>query len=99
MPLSASNFMVEFEFKVCLLHPDYPAASHPLIPPPSHSDDLMPLLIDIRDTVLICQVDGKAHNIFGDGFAVWLAKDRAKSGPVFGSVGELFLLLETGVPS
>lgn len=46
MPLSASNFMVEFEFKV----------------------------------------DGKAHNIFGDGFAVWLSKDRAKSGPVFGSV-------------
>lgn len=33
------------------------------------------------------QVDGRAHNIFGDGFAVWLAKDRAKSGPVFGSVG------------
>jgi mannose-binding lectin 2 len=36
------------------------------------------------------QVDGKAHNIFGDGFAVWLSKDRAKSGPVFGSVGKSF---------
>lgn len=34
------------------------------------------------------QVDGKAHNLFGDGFALWIAKDRAKVGPVFGSVGE-----------
>jgi len=91
--------MVEFEFKVCLLHPDYPAASHPLIPPPSCPESPETPISLIGDTVLICQVDGKAHNIFGDGFAVWLAKDRAKSGPVFGSVGELFLLLETGVPS
>ncbi|RYF12716.1 MAG: hypothetical protein EOO77_17025 [Oxalobacteraceae bacterium] len=25
--------------------------------------------------------------MFGDGFALWIAKDRAKTGPVFGSVG------------
>ena len=33
------------------------------------------------------KVDGKAHNLFGDGFAIWLAKDRAKLGSVFGSIG------------
>ncbi|WVF73171.1 hypothetical protein IAT40_007990 [Kwoniella sp. CBS 6097] len=32
------------------------------------------------------KVDGRAHNMFGDGFAIWVAKDRAKVGPVFGSV-------------
>lgn len=32
-------------------------------------------------------VDGKAHNLFGDGFAMWLSKDRGTLGPVFGSVG------------
>ena len=25
--------------------------------------------------------------MFGDGFAIWIATDRAKVGPVFGSVG------------
>ena len=33
------------------------------------------------------QVDGRAHNLFADGFAFWITKDRATSGPVFGSVG------------
>ena len=33
------------------------------------------------------KVDGKAHNLFGDGFAIWLSKDRAKLGSVFGSIG------------
>ncbi|KAL7418348.1 hypothetical protein Q5752_006806 [Cryptotrichosporon argae] len=46
MPLTVSNWQIDFEFKV----------------------------------------DGKAHNVFGDGFALWLTKDRAKVGPVFGSV-------------
>ncbi|KAI9633926.1 lectin [Dioszegia hungarica] len=32
------------------------------------------------------KVDGSAHNIYGDGFALWISKDRAKVGPVFGSV-------------
>ncbi|WWD19506.1 hypothetical protein CI109_103967 [Kwoniella shandongensis] len=31
-------------------------------------------------------VDGRAHNLYGDGFAIWISKDRAKQGPVFGSV-------------
>jgi mannose-binding lectin 2 len=43
------------------------------------------------DSADVLQVDGKAHNIFGDGFALWISKDRAKSGPVFGSVGEYLL--------
>jgi hypothetical protein len=34
------------------------------------------------------KVDGSAHNIYGDGFALWISKDRAKVGPVFGSVGK-----------
>lgn len=38
------------------------------------------------------KVDGKAHNIYGDGFAVWLTKERAKQGPVFGSLGECVTL-------
>ncbi len=33
-------------------------------------------------------MDGKAHNLFGDGFGIWVAKDRAQTGPVFGSVGK-----------
>lgn len=39
-------------------------------------------------TWILVQVDGKAHNLCGDGFAIWIAKDRAKVGPVFGSVGQ-----------
>lgn len=31
------------------------------------------------------KVDGKSNSVFGDGFAVWLTKARAGSGPVFGS--------------
>ncbi|EIW71811.1 hypothetical protein TREMEDRAFT_16819, partial [Tremella mesenterica DSM 1558] len=31
------------------------------------------------------KVDGKAHNMFGDGFAIWFTKERATFGPVFGS--------------
>lgn len=38
------------------------------------------------------KVDGSAHNLYGDGFAVWVSKDRGKVGPVFGSVGELYLV-------
>jgi len=37
-------------------------------------------------------VDGKAHNLFGDGFAMWISKDRGQVGPVFGSVGEFIRL-------
>jgi hypothetical protein len=38
------------------------------------------------------QVNGKGNTLYGDGFAVWLTKDRAKPGPVFGSVGEWLLI-------
>ncbi|GAA5955006.1 hypothetical protein JCM21900_002758 [Sporobolomyces salmonicolor] len=31
------------------------------------------------------RVDGKSSTLFGDGFAMWLTKGRAGSGPVFGS--------------
>ncbi|GAA5926823.1 hypothetical protein JCM3775_007049 [Rhodotorula graminis] len=31
------------------------------------------------------RVDGKSNNIFGDGFAMWLTKGRAGTGPAFGS--------------
>ncbi|BFZ60345.1 hypothetical protein YB2330_001381 [Saitoella coloradoensis] len=46
LPLTASNFEIEFEFKV----------------------------------------SGSGQNIFGDGMAVWITKERAQSGPVFGFV-------------
>jgi lectin, mannose-binding 2 len=31
-------------------------------------------------------VDGPSGHLFGDGFAMWLAKQRMSAGPVFGSV-------------
>ena len=37
------------------------------------------------------KVDGKAHNLHGDGFAIWLSRERGLSGPVFGSVGEVHI--------
>ncbi|KAJ8654469.1 hypothetical protein O0I10_009910 [Lichtheimia ornata] len=45
LPLTASNFEIEFEFKV----------------------------------------GGQAGHLYGDGFAMWLTKDRLSPGPVFGS--------------
>lgn len=35
------------------------------------------------------KVDGKSNTLFGDGFAVWLTKDRAQFGPVYGAPGML----------
>ncbi|GFZ48585.1 hypothetical protein JCM24511_06333 [Saitozyma sp. JCM 24511] len=46
----------------------------------------MPLSVPNWQIDVEFKVDGKAHNLFGDGFALWIAKDRAKVGPVFGSV-------------
>ncbi|WVR07833.1 hypothetical protein IAU60_004876 [Kwoniella sp. DSM 27419] len=46
----------------------------------------MPLSVASWQIDVEFKVDGRAHNMFGDGFAIWLAKDRAKTGPVFGSV-------------
>ncbi|KAG0298641.1 hypothetical protein BGZ98_000135, partial [Dissophora globulifera] len=45
LPITASNFQIEFEFKV----------------------------------------GGKSDGLCGDGFAVWLTKERAEMGPVFGN--------------
>ncbi|KAF9112723.1 hypothetical protein BGX27_002898 [Mortierella sp. AM989] len=45
LPITSSNFQIEFEFKV----------------------------------------DGKGDGLVGDGFAVWLTKERAEMGPVFGN--------------
>ncbi|WRT70385.1 uncharacterized protein IL334_007383 [Kwoniella shivajii] len=46
----------------------------------------MPLSVSNWQIDVEFKVDGKAHNMFGDGFAIWIAKDRANIGPVFGSV-------------
>lgn len=46
----------------------------------------MPLSVSNWQIDVEFKVDGKAHNIFGDGWAFWLTSDRAKQGPVFGSV-------------
>ncbi|WWC91551.1 uncharacterized protein L201_006497 [Kwoniella dendrophila CBS 6074] len=46
----------------------------------------MPLSVSNWQIDVEFKVDGKAHNLFGDGFAIWISKDRAKEGPVFGSV-------------
>ncbi|KAI0048801.1 concanavalin A-like lectin/glucanase [Auriscalpium vulgare] len=32
------------------------------------------------------KVWGESHHLFGDGMAVWITKDRAQPGPVFGSI-------------
>ncbi|WVO18712.1 hypothetical protein L204_106432 [Cryptococcus depauperatus] len=45
----------------------------------------MPLSISNWQIEVEFKVDGNAHSIFGDGFAMWLTSDRAKQGPVFGS--------------
>lgn len=31
------------------------------------------------------KVHGKGKELFGDGFAIWYAKDRMEGGPVFGN--------------
>ncbi|WWC71850.1 uncharacterized protein I206_105809 [Kwoniella pini CBS 10737] len=46
----------------------------------------MPMSVQNWQIDVEYKVDGKAHNMFGDGFAMWISKDRAKEGPVFGSV-------------
>ena len=35
------------------------------------------------------KVTGDSSHLFGDGFALWITKDRAQPGPVFGSIGAL----------
>lgn len=37
------------------------------------------------EVIVSFKVAGKGKDLFGDGFAVWYAKDRMIAGPVFGS--------------
>ncbi|KAE8539583.1 hypothetical protein D1P53_004686 [Cryptococcus gattii VGV] len=46
----------------------------------------MPLSVSNWQIDVEFKVDGKANNIFGDGWAFWVTTDRAKQGTVFGSV-------------
>jgi len=39
----------------------------------------MPLGVSNWQMDVEFKVDGKTHNVYGDGFAIWVAKDRAKS--------------------
>ncbi|SNX82010.1 related to vesicular integral-membrane protein VIP36 [Melanopsichium pennsylvanicum] len=46
----------------------------------------LPLTAENFEIVFEFKVDGHAHHIAGDGMALWLTQDRAKPGPVFGSI-------------
>lgn len=46
----------------------------------------LPLTADNFEIVFEFKVDGHASHVAGDGMAVWLTQDRAKPGPVFGSI-------------
>lgn len=34
------------------------------------------------------QISGESSHLFGDGIAVWIAKERAQPGPIFGNKGQ-----------
>lgn len=44
------------------------------------------------------QISGDNNHLYGDGLAIWIAKERASPGPVFGSVGESFICLVGRLP-
>ncbi|KAJ9101976.1 hypothetical protein QFC20_005125 [Naganishia adeliensis] len=46
----------------------------------------MPIRVDNYQIEVEFKINGKGHSLFGDGMALWLIKDRASPGPVFGSV-------------
>ncbi|KAJ9123098.1 hypothetical protein QFC22_001288 [Naganishia vaughanmartiniae] len=46
----------------------------------------MPIRVDNYQIEVEFKINGKGHSLFGDGMALWLTKDRAQPGPVFGSV-------------
>ncbi|SAM84315.1 related to vesicular integral-membrane protein VIP36 [Ustilago bromivora] len=46
----------------------------------------LPLTAENFEIVFEFNVDGHASHVAGDGMAVWLTQDRAKPGPVFGSI-------------
>ncbi|KAI8366803.1 legume-like lectin family-domain-containing protein [Radiomyces spectabilis] len=46
----------------------------------------LPLTADNFEVEFEFKVDGPSGHLYGDGFAVWLSKQRTMQGPVFGSV-------------
>jgi mannose-binding lectin 2 len=46
----------------------------------------LPLTADNFEIVTEFKVDGHASHVAGDGMAIWLTQERAKPGPVFGSI-------------
>lgn len=46
----------------------------------------LPLTADNFEIVFEFKISGHASHVAGDGMAVWLTQDRAKPGPVFGSI-------------
>jgi mannose-binding lectin 2 len=73
LPIKAENYEIEVEFNVSQ---------------DGHSESMYTLMNRCSNTSFRFQVNGKGHSLFGDGFAMWLTTDRAKPGPVFGSIGE-----------
>jgi hypothetical protein len=81
LPVTAANFVVEVEFKVCFLLE------------PALVSDLVSISSSNLDTdATVVQISGDQSHLFGDGFVLWLTKTRAQPGPVFGSVGTSSLL-------
>ena len=62
LPLTASNFVIEVEFKV----------RRPLYAP------AFPL-------TRTSQIGGSKSHLYGDGIGVWVTKERAVEGPIFGN--------------
>ncbi|TKY88785.1 hypothetical protein EX895_002416 [Sporisorium graminicola] len=46
----------------------------------------LPLTADNFEIVFEFKIEGHASHVAGDGMALWLTQDRAKPGPVFGSI-------------
>ena len=42
----------------------------------------------VRSPCVLEQISGENNHLFGDGMAIWITKDRAQPGPVFGSKGK-----------
>lgn len=47
---------------------------------------LQPVKAKNWDLQVHFKVHGKGKDLFGDGLAIWYAKDRMQDGPVFGSI-------------
>ena len=37
------------------------------------------------------QVSGESPHLFGDGFAMWLTRERAQPGPIYGNIGNAII--------